>query len=167
MSELAKFFKEQPTRLGVFYPMDYAIISFRCYSVAEKVAAELINHGWPEQSVRFIPPKEFLDFLDELDSTVTGMVMTAVSRMADTEAANALLNSQRAKEGAGFVAVHCPTEQEALNVLNFVKPWQPMSMDYYVKGGVEELVSSAEPVAMVAQHPEYPALKPFRRETST
>lgn len=167
MSDLGKFFKEQPTRLGVFYPMDYAIISFRSYAVAQEVSTALVDHGWPEQSVRFISPKEFLEFLDELDSTVTGMVMTAVSRMADTEAANALLNSQRAKEGAGFVAVHCPTEQEALTVLSFVKPWQPMSMDYYKKGGVEELVSSAEPEALVAQHPEYPALKPFRRETST
>lgn len=163
MHELAQFFKSPPTSLGVFYPKDYAIISFRSYAVAEEVAKALVAHGIAESSVRFISPKELLEFLDDLDSTLTGMVMNAVSRMADTEAANALLNAQRAKEGAGFVAVYCATESEALGVLAFVRPWEPMSMDYYVRGGVEELVSSAEPAAMVAQHPEYPALKPFRR----
>jgi hypothetical protein len=166
MHELAHFFKTPPTSLGVFYPKDYAIISFRSYSVAEEVAKALLAHGWPEKAVRFISPKELLEFLDDLDSTLTGMVMTAVSRMADTEGANALLNAQRAKEGAGFVAVHCSTESEALSVLAFVRPWEPMSMDYYIRGGVEELVSSAEPAAMVAQHPDYPALKPFRRDST-
>src|SRR5689334_10741661 len=136
MSNLAHFFKEQPTKLGVFYPTNYAIISFRSYAVAEEVERALVAQGWPEKSVRFVSPKEFLEFLDELDSTVTGMVMTAISRMADTEGANALLDAQRAKEGAGFVAVHCPTEKDAQDVLAFVRPYEPMSMDYYLPGGV-------------------------------
>ena len=163
MEDLVHFFKDQPTKLGVFYPTDFAVISFRSFSVAEEASKALVAHGLAPGSVRFISGKELLEFLDELDSTVTGMVMNAVSRMADTEGANALLNGQRAKEGAGFVAVHCPTEQDAASVREWARPFEPMSMDYYLSGGVQEMVSSAEPAAVVAQHPDYPALNPFKR----
>ena len=149
MQELNEFFKESSTSLGVFYPRDYAIISFRSYAVAQDAAQALLQDGFADSRVRFISARELLEFLEGLRSTATGMLMSALSRLTDTEGANALRDEQRAKEGSGFVAVHCPTEAEALHAQKIVTPLEPQAMDYYISGGVESMVSSAAPAALV------------------
>jgi hypothetical protein len=148
MSNLAQFFRDSPTSMGVFYPKDYAIITFRSYSVAQQATQTLLYAGLTPASVRFIPPNEFLAFLDEIESSLAGAVMTYLSRLTDTEAANALLDAERAKEGAAFVAVRCATPEEAQHVLGLIRQFQPMAMDHYERGGLQSLISSAEPAAL-------------------
>ncbi len=163
MPELAEFFKTPYTSMGVFYPTDYALITFRSYHIAQEAAAELLARGAKPGEVRFIPPNELLAFFDDLDSTVSGMLGTALSRVTDTEAANALLDAQRAKEGAAFVAVHCPSEDAAVNALGIVRRFEPMAMDYYVKGGVQSLISASDPAAVFQEDPDFAPIRPFQR----
>ncbi|MBY0506532.1 MAG: hypothetical protein K2X03_21615 [Bryobacteraceae bacterium] len=148
MQHLTQFFRDAPTSMGVFYPMTFAIISFRSYSAAQDATQALLQDGFDHDSVRFISARELLEYLGEIRSTATGMIMSAISRLTDTEGANALRDEQRAKAGAGFVAVHCPTESEALRAQEIVGPWRPQAMDYYIRGGIESLVSSAVPAEL-------------------
>ena len=143
MQELAGFFRGSPTSMGVFYPTDFAIICFRSYSAARAAAQELIEDGIAEEWVRFIPAGELLPFLEDIRYSAAGMVMSVVSRLSDTEGANALWDEERAKAGAGFVAVHCPTEADALHAQEVVETFRPEAIDYYRRGGIESLVSPA------------------------
>jgi len=149
MQDLTAFFKDAPTSNGVFYPKDFAVISFRSYSVAQDATQALFQNGFSDDRVRFISARELLEFLENLRSSATGMLMSALSRLTDTEGANALRDEQRAKAGAGFVAVHCLNEGDARHALEVIEPWQPQAMDYYMAGGVDSLVSSAAPAAVV------------------
>ncbi len=162
MQKLSEFFQPPFTSLGVFYPKDHALISFRSFAVAQTAAETLVRNGLPH--VRFIPAGELLNFLDDLESTASGMLGMALSRLTDTEGANALLDAERAKDGAGFVAVRCADREEALRVLEIIRPLEPMALDYYVSGGVESMVSSAEPAAVVEENLQAPFLDPFRRD---
>ena len=153
MSDLAKFFKHGPTESGVFYPREYSIASFRSYSVAESAAQALLDGGWDSQRVRFIPASELLECLEKIEFTLKGLVMTALSRLIAAAAAKNDAEVERAKLGAGFVAVHCVAEADALQVLEAFRPFEPLAMDYYRWDGVESLIAPSEPAKDVAPTP--------------
>ena len=153
MSDLAKFFKHGSTEAGVFYPKDYAIASFRSYSVAQRAAQALLEDGWHSQQVRFIPASELLECLEEIEFTLKGLVMTALSRLIAAAAAKNDAEAERAKLGAGFVAVHCRTEADALRVLEAIRAFEPLAMDYYRWDGVESLIAPSQPAKNVAPTP--------------
>ncbi len=150
MQELAKFFQNGPTTVGVFYPKGYSIASFRSYSVAERAAQALVDGGWDPDSVRFIPASEFLQCLEDIEQTLKGLFMTALSRLVATAAPKNDAEIERAKAGAGFVAVHCPTEADAVKILDSIRPFEPLSLDYYRWDGVESLIAPSQPAKDVA-----------------
>ena len=153
MSDLAKFFKHGSSELGVFYPKDYLIASFRSYSVAQSAAQALLEDGWTSEHVRFVPASELLECLEEIEFTLKGLVMTALSRLIAAAAAKNDAEAERAKLGAGFVAVHCVGEADALRVLETVRPFEPLAMDYYRWDGVESLIAPSQPAKNVAPTP--------------
>jgi len=143
MQNLTEFFGGAPTSMGVFYPTDFTILSFRSYSTAQDAAQALLQDGFAGERVRFISARELLEFLEDLRSSATGMVMSILSRLTDTQGANAMRGEERAKMGAGFVAVHCSTEADALHAQEVIRSWQPQTIEYYRSGGIESLVSPA------------------------
>lgn len=153
MPSLAKFFKHGPTTSGVFYPKDYAIASFRSYSVAQSAAEALVQDGWAPDRVRFIPANELLMCLEEIELTLKGLVMTALSRLIAAATAKNDAEAERAKRGAGFVAVYCEAEADAIRVLEAVRPFAPLAMDYYRWDGVESLVAPSQPALDVSPTP--------------
>ncbi len=74
------------------------------------------------------------------DAGLWGIVMRPLSRFIGTEAANADLNIEQAKEGAGFIAIHSPTEQDALKIMSVMKPFAPSSADWYLWGGIRSMI---------------------------
>lgn len=153
MSDLVKFFKHGPTESGVFYPREYSVASFRSYSVAESAAQALLDNGWDPELVRFIPASELLECLEEIEFTLKGLVMTALGRLIATAAAKNDAEIERAKLGAGFVAVHCVAEDDALRVLEAFRPFEPLAMDYYRWDGVESLIAPSDPAKDVTPTP--------------
>ena len=153
MSDLAKFFKHGSTESGTFYPKDYSIASFRSYSVAQRAAQALLEDGWNPEHVRFVPASELLECLEEIEFTLKGLVMTALARLIATAAAKNDAEVERAKLGAGFVAVHCVAEADAVRVLEAIRPFEPLAMDYYRWDGVESLIAPSQPAKDVAPTP--------------
>ena len=150
VQDLNEFFKKSSTATKGFYPMDYAVVSFRSYSVGQEAANELLNEGFESDKVHFIPAKAFLEFLDEQESSMTGMLMNALSRGIQTESAKSESDAERARMGASFVAVYCPKEVDAMRVLELVREFNPMAFDYYQPGGVQSPLQPgpADPVAI-------------------
>src|SRR5947209_2046932 len=142
MSQLTSLFKGAETWLGVFYPKDFVIAAFQTLEVAKTAEHHLRNAGFPEEEMRAVPGSELLDFLSDLHERkgIVGDVMTHVSRFMGTEAEFEDTDIKEAKLGAGFLAVHCPTEPEAEKVHRMLLPFEPVSAQWYHAAGIRSLV---------------------------
>ena len=142
INDLSNFFKESDSNLGVFYPKHYIIATFHTFSAAKTAFQALRNSGIPKDEVLLATGEEVLAFFKHFreDSGLWGIVMRPLSRFIGTEAANADLNIEQAKEGAGFIAIHSPTEQDALKNMSVMKPFSPSSADWYLWGGIRSMI---------------------------
>lgn len=142
ITNLSNFFKESDSSLGVFHPKHYLIATFATYSTAQDAHQALQNTGIPEDEVLLATGADVLEFFKQFreDAGVWGIAMRSLSRFIGTEAANSDLNIEQAKEGAGFIAIHSPTEQDALNIMRVIKPFSPTSADWYLWGGIQSMM---------------------------
>ena len=142
MSELAQLFKEQETRMGVFYPTGYVIAVFRSFDQATSAQQVLYRAGYKKDDVRAVPGSDVLDYFHELrDHTgIWGLLMTEFSRAIDTEASFQDKDITAAKRGAGFVVIRSETEEEAERIRGFLAGSGAMAMQWYGPGSVHSLV---------------------------
>ncbi len=98
--------------------------------------------GFTENESRAVPGSDLLDYFTEMHqhSGMWGSVMTELSRLIGTEAAFEDNDARQARQGAGFVAVHCSTEAEAQRIHCIVKPFDPIAMQWYWSGAIRSLI---------------------------
>jgi hypothetical protein len=142
MTALTSFFKESESSLGVFYPKHYVIATFKTFAGSEKAAQALRGAGFGDEEVLAIPGADVLKYFEEFraNSGLWSGVMTMLSRGFGTEQVFADDDVQRAKAGAGFLAVHGPQEADKSRVKALVTPFEPIAMHWYAAGGVECLI---------------------------
>lgn len=142
MGTLSTFFKESESTLGVFHPKNYIIATFPAYSGASSAYQSLRNVGIAEDEVMLCTGKEMLEYFRNFreDTGLWGDLMRPLSRFIGTEVNNADLNIEQAQEGSGFLAIHCPTEEEALRDAALIKPYNPSSVDWYLWGGIRSFI---------------------------
>jgi hypothetical protein len=142
MTTLTDFFKESQSTLGVFYPKHYIIASFPSFATTQEAAQALRRAGFPDDELLAIPGSEILKYFGEFrsDSGLWAGVMTMLSRAFGTEQAFADADADFAREGAGFLAIHCPDEAQATRIRGFLTPFAPKAMHWYENGGVRCLV---------------------------
>lgn len=142
MADFSTFFKESDSSLGVFYPKHYIIATFHHYSAAKGAFQELRDAGFAEDEAMLATGVEVLEFFKHFseDAGLWGIVMRPLSRFIGTEAANADLNVEQAKEGAGFIAIHSPTEEDAFRIMAMMKGYSPSSADWYLWGGIRSML---------------------------
>jgi hypothetical protein len=142
MTTLASFFKESDSKLGVFYPKHYVIATFPSFEITEQAAQGLRKAGFSDQEVLAIPGSEILEFFEEFqaNASVGSGVMTTLSRALGTEQIFADDDVEKARTGAGFLAVHSPEETVANCICAILKPFEPCAMHWYEAGGVQSLV---------------------------
>ena len=138
MSQLAKFFKESDTRLGVFYPAHYIIATFPNLDDAEKAAAKLRTLGFSSDEVQPIRGPEFVELING-EKTAVGVVMKSVSHFIDTEANYTERDFKDAEDGAGILAAYCPDERAKREAWNVIASYSPIRARYYALSGVEHL----------------------------
>jgi hypothetical protein len=138
MSLLTGFFKESDTQLGVFYPKHYLIAVFRDARAAQQAVKDLWRAGFPEGEAISVAGQEFLDLAKE-ETGPGNFVMQALSRFFATEQMTHDSDLDRAKHGAGFVAVHCPTEESKHTAWSMLQPEGPLAARYYSAAGIEHL----------------------------
>ncbi len=142
MTTLTNFFRESDSNLGVFYPNHYIIATFPTFEKTEQAAQALRKVGFSDNEVLAIRGEEILKFFAEFRAN-TGLwagVMTMLSRGFGTEQVFADDDVQRARAGAGFLAVYAPDESAGTRVRAQIEPFEPRAMHWYRPGGVESLI---------------------------
>ena len=142
MGDLSKFFKKSEASLGVFHPSDYTIATFPAFAAAKGAYDALRHTGVADDEVMLVTGSEMLTYLKDFREAegLWGDLMRPLSRFIGTEANNSDLTIAQAQEGSGFIAIHCPTEEQALQYMATMKPFEPAVADWYLWGGVRSLI---------------------------
>jgi hypothetical protein len=138
MSVLTGFFKESDTQLGVFYPKHYLIAVFRDSRDAQKAVRELWTAGFAREEAIAVTGQEFMN-LSEEETGPGNFVMQALSRFFATEQKTHDADLVRAQHGAGFVAVHCVSDDSKQQAWTMLQPESPLAARYYGTAGIEHL----------------------------
>jgi hypothetical protein len=142
MNQVSTLFKGSETWLGVFYPKRYIVATFPSVENAILAKQALRAAGFRPDEVRAVSGGEMLHFCRELRvrTGLVGDLMTEFSRFIGTEASFFDRDVWEARHGAGFLAVHCSTEQEADHIRELLTPLHPAAMRWYRISGVRSLV---------------------------
>ncbi len=143
MSLLKDFFKGSDTRMGVFYPCHYLVAVFRDPRVAAHAVEKLWNAGFQHSDAIAVEGKDVIE-LDKEEKGLGGFVMQAASRFFATEQKYTDHDLKLAREGAGFLAVHCPSEDLKKTAWGIVKKQDPYDARYYATGGVVHLAGDPD-----------------------
>ena len=138
MSLLTGFFKESDTQLGVFYPKHYLIAVFRDSRAAQQAVRGLWAAGFAHDEAIAVDGQEFVDLAKE-ETGPGNFVMQALSRFFATEQKTHDSDLERAQHGAGFVAVHCVTDDSKRQAWEMLQPQGPLAARYYSAAGIEHL----------------------------
>ena len=111
MSLLSGFFKESDTQLGVFYPKHYLIAVFRSLENAQRAVAKLRRAGFAEDDVIAVDGREVIQLAKE-ETGPGNFLMQTLSRFFATEQMSHDQDLHLAQQGAAFVAVHVPAEED-------------------------------------------------------
>jgi hypothetical protein len=143
MSVLADFFKGSDTKLGVFYPNHYLVAVFRDPEKANAAVQKLWHAGF-EHSDAIATDGSAVVELDKEETGLTTFVTQAMSRFFATEQLFTDHDLHHARRGAGFLAVHCPTEDTKKSAWNIVKGEKPLDARYYGTDGIDHLAGDAK-----------------------
>lgn len=139
MSRLTAFFHGADTELSVFYPKGYLLAVFPTLEDAHRVMREFRNSGRGEDEMIAVSGPEAIQFAEDhlIQDGLWGAVMTGLSRMIGTEAAYTDDDLAAARNGAAFLAVHCPTEPLKDQAWSILKESNSLAARYYSGGGIE------------------------------
>ena len=145
--ELYRFFHGYKTKLGVFYPTKYIFAAFPSFRIACDAAGKLEAAGFTKDEVVAVTDAETSRFFDEMraDAGPWGELMASFSRFLGTEEVFADIDIAESRQGAGFLAVYCPEEEEAERIRNLLGPLGPLSMQLYLPDGVRSLWAGNSP----------------------
>lgn len=129
--------------MGVFYPSHYLVAVFQNPGIAAHAVEKLWNAGF-EHSDAMAADGEAVIELDEEGKGLGGVVMRAFSRFLATEQKYTDHDAKLARNGAGFVAVYCPTEDLKQSAWTIVKSEDPLDARYYGPGAVEHLAGDPD-----------------------
>lgn len=138
MSLLSGFFKESDTQLGVFYPRHYLIAVFRSLEIAQQAVAKLRRAGFAEDEVIAVEGQEVIQLAKE-ETGPGNFLMQTLSRFFATEQMSHDDDLHLARQGAAFVAVYCPAEENKTQAWIALEQENPIAARYYASDGIEHL----------------------------
>ncbi len=135
-------FKGRDTSWGVFYPTDYMLAIFDSFETAQQAKEIMLSAGYSEDEVDAVPCDYVISDIEKgiKNATLLNRVKQRISRAIGREACYWEGDLKLARQGAGFLAVYCPTDHEAERVLRLLKPKKPKVMRRYERLVIEELV---------------------------
>jgi len=138
VTTLAGFFKESDTKLGIFYPNHYLIAVFETVAAAGLAANKLRMAGFASDEVIATDGAEVVQ-LAKQESGVGSLLMQGLSRFFATEQIYTDNDLEHARHGAGFLAVHCPSELTKAEAWRLIQPEDPVDARYYGSDGIDHL----------------------------
>jgi len=141
MNALDRFFKGPDTRFGIFYPKNYLLAAFPRVSEAAYAERQLLEGGFAEDDVMAVPGEEVVHHAEDhlKKHGLWSLLMRELSRLIDTEMTYADHDLEIARQGAGFVAVYCPTEELKKKAWRILEPQSPIVARHYAFTGIEHL----------------------------
>lgn len=131
MSREQPFFKGSDTSFGIFYPTDYLIAVFATADIAEQAASNLHAAGYADDDVRAMDGASVKADIEARVNDATWLDQLQQTFSIGKEAWFWNEDLKSAEQGAGFLAVHCTTEDEAQRIVTMLRPLQPISMRRY------------------------------------
>jgi hypothetical protein len=137
MNRLSVFFKGADPELGTSYPAHYLLARFPNLAAADDAKKALNKAG--QLDVVCASGDEVIEFAKyhAKQDGLWGAVTKQLSRAIDTGANETDQDLEAAQQGAGFVAVHCPTEESKAETWKVLEPTHPVAARYYAPGGIE------------------------------
>jgi hypothetical protein len=136
MTELGTFFQRSHTALA--HPHHHVVAMFPSLEIAQQTARKLRTAGIHEDDVVAAAGAEVVALARE-ETGIGTLLMQALSRFLATEQKYVDGDLEQARHGAGFLAVHCPTERVKQEVWKIVGAESPLDARYYATGGIEHL----------------------------
>lgn len=142
MTSAASFFKQSDSAFGVFYPTNYLIAIFPSYPAAERARQTLLESGYEEDETLAIRGDELIEISEDAheDAGFWSRLTAHISRILGTEELYLDDDLKHAHAGAGFLAVHCPGEEEGRRVQKLLEPFGPVSMRRYSSFAIERMI---------------------------
>jgi len=138
VTNLAGFFKESDTKLGIFYPNHYLVAVFRNVAAAGLAANKLRVAGFASDEVIATDGAEVVQ-LAKQETGIGSLLMQGLSRFFATEQMYTDHDLEHARHGAGFLAVHCPTDLLKAEAWRLIQPEDPVDARYYGSDGIDHL----------------------------
>lgn len=141
MNRLTDFFKGHDSSAGVFYPSHHIVAVFPDRSSARDAERALQKTGLrPDQAIA-VGAGEVKEFAAEhaARNGLFGLLMSKISDAIGTEQTYHEHDLDSVAEGAGFVAVRCPSEEVKQRVWDVLRGLHPLNARYYAPGGIEHL----------------------------
>lgn len=138
MNRLVEYFGTSVERLGSFYPTHCLVAVFRNPAGAELVLQKLISAGFAPSDAIAAGGKDVLEF-DADEANLGQLIMQGISRFIGTEQLFADKDLEDARQGAGFLAVRCPTDDLKKAAWSVIEPEAPLDARYYAHFGIEHL----------------------------
>lgn len=147
MSRIANFFQGSETTFGIFYPTNYLVAVFPDFPAAEKAEKDVRLSGVPQEEVLAVTGQDVVEWTEEhlVKRGLWGTLMSKLSEMFATEETYHVADLDHAKQGAAFLAVHCPTEASKQAVWKIIESPRPIAARFYSRGGVEHLYGENRP----------------------
>jgi len=144
-SRLSTFFHGSDTQFGIFYPQHHLLAVFPNVLDANRAKKRLLASGEREEDCIAVAGEEVVHFAEEYlwKEGIWGVLMTKLSRAIGTEAVYADKDLEMARQGAAFLAVHCPTEDAKIAAWKCLEPAHPVVARYYSFAGIEHLAGEA------------------------
>lgn len=135
-------FKGHDTRFGIFYPTNYIMAVFDSYEIAIRAEQIMLSAGYSDEEVDAMPGDYIIADIEKgtKNATLIRRVEQRITRHFGSDANLWEDDLEWAKQGAGFLAVYCPTEHEAHRVLRLLSPENPKSMRRYERFVIEDLI---------------------------
>jgi hypothetical protein len=141
MNQLEEFFKGGDTKFGVFYPTHHLLAVFQTPAHAAQTVEKLWAAGFAKTDAVAADGAEVLALGE--GHGLASYVMQSMSRFFSTEQKFTDDSLEHARNGAGFLAVRCPTDDVKNSAWAIVKTENPLDARYYTLSGIEHLAGDA------------------------
>jgi len=135
-------FKGRDISWGIFYPTGYIVTIFDSLEDAQRAKGIMRSAGYAEDEVDAVPSEYVIADIEEgtKNPNLLKRVRQTISKAIGKEADFWEEDLRWAREGAGFLVVHCPTDIEATRVVRLLEPMNPKKMRRYGPAAIEELI---------------------------
>lgn len=139
MSQIATFFHGSDTQWGIFYPKDYLVAVFPTFSDAAEGERQLRHAGFGGNEMLIVPGGDVVRYRQEhmQHDGLWAKFMSEISRIAGTEAIYADQDVELAAQGAAFLAIHAPGDEQRHAIWAVLEPLNVLAARHYSTEGIE------------------------------